>query len=36
MVKTRKPILMAILGPKKYRFELQDPALVCGDYLEYL
>jgi hypothetical protein len=40
MVKTPKPILMATLGPKNYRFELQDPALVCGDYiykyLEYL
>jgi hypothetical protein len=40
MVKISKPILMAILGPKNYRFEVQDPALVCGDYiykyLEYL
>jgi hypothetical protein len=37
MVKTPKPIIMAILGailgPKNYRFELQDPALVCGDYI---
>jgi hypothetical protein len=29
MLKTPKPILMAIIGPKNYRFELQDPALVC-------
>jgi hypothetical protein len=36
MVKTPKPILMALLGPKNYRFGLQDPALVWGDYLEYL
>jgi hypothetical protein len=31
---------MARLGPKNYRFELQDPALVFWDYvykyLEYL
>jgi hypothetical protein len=24
---------MAILGPQNYRFELRDPALVCGDYI---
>jgi hypothetical protein len=40
MVKTPKPIQMAILGPKIYRFGLRDPDLVYGDdvckYFEYL
>jgi hypothetical protein len=31
--KNPKTHLMATLGPKNYRFELQDPALVCGDYI---
>jgi hypothetical protein len=33
MVKTPKPILMVILGPKNYRFELGDLASVCHDYI---
>ncbi len=40
MVKTPKPIQVAILGPKNYRFGLRDPDLNYGDdickYLEYL
>jgi len=40
MVKTPKPIQVAILGPKNYRFGLMDLDLIFGDdickYLEYL
>jgi hypothetical protein len=31
MVKTPKPIKMAILGPKNYRIGLRDPGLEYGD-----